>query len=174
MCIRDRVGFVDGKYILNPSKSELENSSLDLVVAGTKDAVLMVESETKGLSEKIMLDAVKFGHEGFVPVIKMIEELAKECRKSEWTVEKKDLSEVKKKLASEFTKDLTKAFGTIDKQDRSNQISEVTDKAKKLLQKILKKLLQQEISKIDQIKFQKSTIKLRSFLKKMKTFLISM
>ena len=62
----------------------------------------------------------------------MIEELAKECRKPEWTVEKKDLSEVKKKLADNFTEDLTKAFGTIDKQDRSNQISEVTDKAKKL------------------------------------------
>ena len=89
--------------ILNPSKAELENSSLDLVVAGTKDAVLMVESETSGLSEEIMLDAVKFGHEGFVPVIEMIEELAKECRKPEWTVEKKDLSEVKQKLESEFT-----------------------------------------------------------------------
>jgi polyribonucleotide nucleotidyltransferase len=72
-----RVGFVDGKYILNPSKSELENSSLDLVVAGTKDAVLMVESEANGLTEEEMLNAVKFGHEGFVPVIKMIEELAK-------------------------------------------------------------------------------------------------
>ena len=129
-----RVGFVDGKYILNPSKAELENSSLDLVVAGTKDAVLMVESETKGLTEEVMLDAVKFGHEGFVPVIKMIEELAKECRKPEWVVEKKDLSEVKEKLESEFTKDLTKAFATRDKQDRSNQISEINDKAKKLFE----------------------------------------
>ena len=127
-----RVGYVDGKYILNPSKAELENSSLDLVVAGTKDAVLMVESETSGLSEEIMLAAVKFGHEGFVPVIEMIEELAKECRKPEWTVEKKDLSEVKQKLESEFTEDLTKAFGTIDKQDRSNQISEISEKAKQL------------------------------------------
>jgi polyribonucleotide nucleotidyltransferase len=129
-----RVGFVDGKYTLNPSKAELENSSLDLVVAGTKDAVLMVESETKGLTEEVMLDAVKFGHEGFVPVIKMIEELAKECRKPEWVVEKKDLSEVKEKLESEFTKDLTKAFATRDKQDRSNQISEINDKAKKLFE----------------------------------------
>ena len=127
-----RVGYVDGKYILNPSKAELENSSLDLVVAGTKDAVLMVESETKGLTEEVMLDAVKFGHEGFVPVIEMIEELAKECRKPEWTVEKKDLSEVKKKLEETFTADLTKAFGTIDKQDRSNQISEISEKAKQL------------------------------------------
>ena len=127
-----RVGYIDGKYVLNPSKAELEKSKLDLVVAGTKDAVLMVESEASGLTEEEMLNAVKFGHEGFVPVIKMIEELAKECRKPDWTVEKKDLSEVKKKLEVTFTKDLEKAFATRDKQDRSNQISEITDKAKKL------------------------------------------
>ena len=127
-----RVGFIDGKYVLNPSKTELEKSKLDLVVAGTKDAVLMVESEASGLTEEEMLNAVKFGHEGFVPVIEMIEELAKECRKPEWIVEKKDLSEVKKKLEGTFTEDLKKAFATRDKQDRSNQISEITDKAKKL------------------------------------------
>jgi len=127
-----RVGFVDGKYVLNPSKADLEKSKLDLVVAGTKDAVLMVESEANGLTEEEMLNAVKFGHEGFVPVIEMIEELAKECRKPEWSVEKKDLSEVKKKLEETFTEDLKKAFATRDKQDRSNQISEITDKAKKL------------------------------------------
>ncbi len=127
-----RVGYIDGKFVLNPTKAELEKSKLDLVVAGTKDAVLMVESEASGLSEEEMLNAVKFGHEGFIPVIKMIEELAKECRKPEWTVEKKDLSEVKKKLESTFTEDLKKAFATRDKQDRSNQISEITDKAKKL------------------------------------------
>jgi len=127
-----RVGYIDGKYVLNPSKVELEKSKLDLVVAGTKDAVLMVESEANGLTEEEMLSAVKFGHEGFVPVIEMIEELAKECRKPDWTVEKKDLSEVKKKLEKTFTEDLKKAFATRDKQDRSNQISEITDKAKKL------------------------------------------
>ncbi len=127
-----RVGFIDGKYVLNPSKVDLEKSKLDLVVAGTKDAVLMVESEAKGLSEEEMLNAVKFGHENFIPVIEMIQELAKECRKPEWVVEKKDLSEVKKKLEEEFTKDLKKAFSTKDKQDRSNQISEISEKAKKL------------------------------------------
>ncbi len=127
-----RVGYVDGKYVLNPSKKELENSKLDLVVAGTKDAVLMVESEASGLTEEEMLNAVKFGHEGFVPVIEMIEQLVKECRKPEWTIEKKDLSEVKKKLEKTFTEDLKKAFATKDKQDRSNQISQITDKAKKL------------------------------------------
>ncbi len=127
-----RVGFIDGKYVLNPSKIDLQKSKLDLVVAGTKDAVLMVESEAKGLTEEEMLNAVKFGHENFVPVIKMIEDLAKECRKPDWEIEKKDLTEIRKKLESEFTDDLKKAFSTRDKQDRSNQISEITEKAKKL------------------------------------------
>ena len=129
MCIRDSI---KGEYVLNPTKAQLKDSKLDLVVAGTKDAVLMVESEANGLTEEEMLNAVKFGHEGFVPVIQMIEDLAKECRKPEWVVEKKDLSEVKKKLEETFTEDLKKAFATRDKQDRSNQISEITDKAKKL------------------------------------------
>ena len=127
-----RVGFIKGEYILNPTKAELKDSKLDLVVAGTKDAVLMVESEASGLTEEEMLNAVKFGHEGFVPVIEMIEELAKECKKPDWIVEKKDLSEVKNKLENEFTEELKKAFSIKDKQERSNLISEITDKAKKL------------------------------------------
>ena len=127
-----RVGYIKGEYVLNPSKEQLKESKLDLVVAGTKDAVLMVESEANGLSEEVMLNAVKFGHDGFVPIIEMIEDLAKECRKPDWTVEKKDLSEIKKKLEEEFTEDLKKAFSTRDKQDRSNQISEISEKAKKL------------------------------------------
>ena len=129
-----RVGYIKNQYVLNPSKEQLKESKLDLVVAGTKDAVLMVESEASGLSEEEMLNAVKFGHEGFVPVIKMIEELAKECKKPDWIVEKKDLSEVKKKLQNELTKDLKKAFSTRDKQERSNMISEITDKAKKMFE----------------------------------------
>ena len=127
-----RVGFINGNYVLNPSKTELEKSKLDLVVAGTKEAVLMVESEASGLTEEEMLNAVKFGHQGFLPTIQMIEDIAKECRKPAWAIEKKDLSEVKKKLESTFTEDLKKAFATRDKQHRSNQISEITDKAKKL------------------------------------------
>ena len=76
-----RVGFIEDKYILNPNPKELELSQLDLVVAGTKDAVLMVESEASGLSEKEMLEAVKFGHKNFVPIIKTIENLAKKAGK---------------------------------------------------------------------------------------------
>jgi len=127
-----RVGFIKGEYVLNPTKAELKDSKLDLVVAGTKDAVLMVESEASGLTEEEMLNAVKFGHEGFVPVIEIIEDLAKECKKPDWVVEKKDLSEVKNKLESEFKAELEKAFSIKDKQERSNLISEITDKAKKL------------------------------------------
>ena len=127
-----RVGFINGNYVLNPTKEELKNSKLDLVVAGTKDAVLMVESEASGLTEEEMLNAVKFGHKGFVPIIELIEDLAKECKKPNWNIEKKDLSSIKKKLESEFTDDLKKAFSTRDKQTRSNMISDITDKAKKL------------------------------------------
>ena len=127
-----RVGLIDGKYVLNPSKKQVEDSKLDLVVAGTKDAVLMVESEAKGLTEEEMLSAVKFGHENFVPVIKMIEELAKECKKPNWEIEKKDLSEVKTRLEKEFTEKLKKAFSIKDKQERSNLIANITEEAKKL------------------------------------------
>ena len=129
-----RVGFIEGKYVLNPSKEELKNSKLDLVVAGTKEAVLMVESEANGLTEEEMLNAVKFGHEGFVPIINTINELAAECKKPDWIVEKKDLSEITKKLEEEFTDQLKEAFSTIDKQERSNKISEITDKAKKIFE----------------------------------------
>ena len=129
-----RVGYIDDKYVLNPSKEEIEKSKLDLVVAGTKDAVLMVESEASGLSEKVMLDAVKFGHEKFVPVIEAIEKLVKDCGKEQWIVEKKDLSELEKKISDSFKKDLTKAFSIKDKQERSNLIGEITTKCKEMFE----------------------------------------
>ncbi|MAV05907.1 MAG: polyribonucleotide nucleotidyltransferase [Candidatus Pelagibacter sp.] len=127
-----RVGYKEGKYLLNPSPKELEESELDLVVAGTKDAVLMVESETSGLTEKVMLDAVKFGHENFVPVIKAIENLAKKAGKAKWKVEEVDHSEVKKKITTTFEADLRKAFKEIDKKKRSTAISEIETKCKEM------------------------------------------
>ena len=129
-----RVGYIDDKYVLNPSKEEIEKSKLDLVVAGIKDAVLMVESEASGLSEKVMLDAVKFGHEKFVPVIEAIEKLVKDCGKEQWVVEKKDLSELEKKISDSFKKELTKAFSIKDKQERSNLIGEITTKCKEMFE----------------------------------------
>jgi polyribonucleotide nucleotidyltransferase len=129
-----RVGFIDGKYILNPTKKELENSKLDLVVAGTKDAVLMVESEASGLTEKEMLDAVKFGHESFISVIKGIEKLSKKSSKEKWKIEEKDFSKVSKKIEKELTKDLEKAFSEKDKKTRSELISQAGEKCKSLFE----------------------------------------
>ena len=130
-----RVGYKNGKYLLNPSVEELKDSELDLVVAGTKDAVLMVESETSGLSEKIMLDAVKFGHEKFVPIIAAIEKLAKKAGKPRWEVEEVDHSEIKKKIAEKFEKSLRSAFKEIDKKKRSTAISEIETQCKELFVK---------------------------------------
>ena len=127
-----RVGFKDGKYLLNPTPKELEESSLDLVVAGTKDAVLMVESETSGLTEKEMLAAVKFGHENFIPIIEAIEKLAKKAGKPKWEVEIKDHSKVKDKIVKAFEADLRKAFQEIDKKKRSTAISEIDTKCKEM------------------------------------------
>jgi polyribonucleotide nucleotidyltransferase len=76
-----RVGFVNNEYVLNPTLDEMVESQLDLVVAGTADAVLMVESEAKELNEDIMLGAVMFGHRHFQPVIKAIIELAEKAAK---------------------------------------------------------------------------------------------
>ena len=128
-----RVGYKDGKYLLNPSIEELKSSELDLVVAGTKDAVLMVESETSGLSEKIMLDAVKFGHEKFVPIIEAIEKLVKKAGKPKWVVEEVDHSEIKKKIADKFENGLRSAFKEIDKKKRSTAISEIEVNVKNCL-----------------------------------------
>ena len=125
-----RVGYIDNKFVYNPTKEEIEKSNLNLVVAGTKDAVLMVESETSGLSEKVMLDAVKFGHEKFVPVIAAIEALVKDCGKEQWIVEKKDLSELEKKVSDTFKADLTAAFAIRDKQERSTLLGQITTKCK--------------------------------------------
>jgi len=129
-----RVGYIKDEYVLNPSKEQLIESKLDLVVAGTKDAVLMVESETSGMTEKQMLDAVKFGHEKFVPVIKAIESLTKKCAKEAWVVEEKDYTDLKAKISKELTKDLEKAFSEKDKQKRSEMINLATEKCKSLFE----------------------------------------
>ena len=76
-----RVGYADGQYILNPSLAEMETSEMDLVVAGTSEGVLMVESEAKELSEEFMLGAVTFGHEQMLTAIDAIIELAEACAK---------------------------------------------------------------------------------------------
>jgi len=129
-----RVGYINNKYVLNPSKEELTDSKLDLVVAGTKDAVLMVESEASGLTEKQMLDAVKFGHEKFIPIIKAIESLAKKNSKEAWKIEEKDYSKLKNKISKELKKDLEKAFSEKDKKKRSELVNLASEKCKSLFE----------------------------------------
>src|SRR5579883_2197433 len=81
-----RVGYVDGQYVLNPKLDMMDKTALDLVVAGTGEGVLMVESEAKELSEDVMLGAVMFGHKSFQPVIQAIIELAEACAKDPWAL----------------------------------------------------------------------------------------
>jgi polyribonucleotide nucleotidyltransferase len=124
-----KVGYINNSFVLNPTKEQLKESQLELIVAGTKDAVLMVESEASGLSEKIMLDAVKFGHDQFAPVIKMINEFAAECKKETWIVEKKDLKVVKDNLLKNVKNDLVAAFSEPDKKKRSGLINLAKEKS---------------------------------------------
>ena len=124
-----KVGYVDGEYVINPSKTQLAESELDLVVAGTKDAVLMVESEAKELSEKVMLDAVLEGHKAAKNVIKLINDFAKEAAKDPWDW---SAPEPNKTLIAEIAKlaekDLNKAFEIKSKSERSQKMSEIKDK----------------------------------------------
>ncbi len=122
-----KVGFIDNNFVLNPTKEILQNSSLELVVAGTKDAVLMVESEASGLTEEQMLSAVKFGHESFAPVIKMIEDLKKDVNKETLIVEEKDFTDLKNKISDLATSKLEEAFSEKDKKIRGSLINEVKE-----------------------------------------------
>ena len=123
-----KVGMIDGEFVLNPTKEQIKSSQLELIVAGTEDAVLMVESEASGLTEKQMLDAVKFGHDKAKEVINLINEFAKEAGKERWKVEEKDYSELKNKISSAVADDLQKAFDESDKQIRTGLISAAKEK----------------------------------------------
>ncbi len=134
-----RVGFVNGSYVLNPSVDDMDNlkeksdQRLDLVVAGTKDAVMMVESEAYELSEKEMLGAVKFGHEQMASVIDMIIDLAKEAAKEPFSFDYKINDELYKKISKAGNKDLKKAFEISDKKDRQASVASAVEKIKSSL-----------------------------------------
>lgn len=118
-----RVGFTNGEYVLNPTKDELEDSRLDLIMAGTKDAVMMVESEAKELSEDEMLGAVMFGHKSIQPVIDTIIDLAEACAKEPFPVEAADNSALMEKARGIVEAPLRDAFSTLDKQERTGKVS---------------------------------------------------
>jgi len=121
-----RVGYKDGKYLLNPSATELQSSDLDLVVAGTEGAVLMVESEAKELSEEIMLGAVVFGHEQMQVVIKGILDFAKEAGAEpwDWKAPEADTS-VYDAVAQIANDDFIAAYQIKEKQDRYTRLGEI-------------------------------------------------
>ena len=125
-----RVGYIDGEYVLNPTYEQMESSELDLVVAGTSDAVLMVESEANVLSESTMLDAVVFGHDHAKTAIQAIEELAKEVNNPAWTWEPPEVdTALADKVRSVIEGDLTEAYKTPEKQARQDAVSVAKDKA---------------------------------------------
>ena len=120
-----KIGFIDDEFVVNPSKSQLSNSKLELVLAGTKEGVLMIESEAHELSEKQMLDAVVLGQENYKTVIEAIISLAKKAAKEPWDLKEKD-EEIKNlpfKINEDFGKDFIDAYKITEKQKRSEKLS---------------------------------------------------
>src|SRR5271165_3739804 len=117
-----RVGFINNEFVLNPQIDEMQESQLDLVVAGTQDAVLMVESEAKELPEEVMLGAVMFGHRHFQPVIEAIIRLAEKAAKEPRELEVPDNAELEKKMLGIIEKDLRAAYSIPDKMARHNAV----------------------------------------------------
>lgn len=124
----------DGTYILNPTPAQLGDSQLDLVVAGTSEGVLMVESEAQELSEEVMLGAVNFGHEAMQPVIKMVIALAEQAAKDPWELIPSDQEDVLEKQLDKFIgADLRQAYQEKDKSTRNARVSALKKKAFKAL-----------------------------------------
>ena len=126
-----RVGYTEEQgYLLNPTYTELEGSALDMVVAGTKDAVLMVESEASELSEDTMLGGVLFAHQEMQTVISVIEELATEAGKPRWDWQAEDEDvELKEALKQSVGADLDAAYQVVDKQERVSSVNALRDRA---------------------------------------------
>jgi polyribonucleotide nucleotidyltransferase len=123
-----RVGFINNEYVLNPQVDEMAESKLDLVVAGTKDAVLMVESEAKELPEVVMLGAVMFGHKHMQPVIDAIIRLAEKAAKEPRDYKPADHSALEKDMLGLIEKDLRAAYAIPSKQERHVQVDAVKAK----------------------------------------------
>ncbi len=120
-----RVGYIEGKYVLNPMIDEMSVSSLDLVVAGTADAVLMVESEAKELPEEVMLGAVVYGQKHFQPVLDAIVKLAERAAKEPWELKPKDESDLAARMRSAAEAGLREAYAIAAKHERRDRVAEV-------------------------------------------------
>ena len=121
-----RVGYIDGEYVLNPTKTQTTESDLDLVVAGTENAVLMVESEANCLSEEVMLGSVVFGHEQMQTAIQAINEFTAEVNPTAWDwIEPESNESLLETVSNQFSNDITQAYSIADKMDRQARNSEV-------------------------------------------------
>ena len=140
-----RVGFIDGEYILNPSYEELDESYLDMVVAGTDKAVLMVESEAKELNEDLMLGAVLFGHQEMKAVINACNELKGLTGNEEWVIqEEENTNNYYSEIESKYKQQITEAFKISNKAERNNTLSDV------------KKLITEDYEELDEIEMGKA------------------
>src|SRR6266852_3375056 len=124
-----RVGFINNEYVLNPQLDEMPESHLDLVIAGTQDAVLMVESEAKELTEEVMLGAVMFGHRHFQPVIQAIIQLAEKAAKEPRELAVSDNAALEKNMLALIEQDLRAAYGIPHKMQRQKAVEAVKAKA---------------------------------------------
>jgi polyribonucleotide nucleotidyltransferase len=124
-----RVGWINGEFVLNPTIEQVKKSDLDLVVAGTKDAVMMVESEAKELAEDTMLGAVLYGHRNFQPVIDLIIQLAEACAKEPWELQIPDHAELLAAMDSRLSADLRAAYAEPLKQARHEKVGAVKKQA---------------------------------------------
>ena len=142
-----RVGFIEGQYVINPKRSEMENSYLDMVIAGSDSAVIMVESEAKELTEDQMLGGILFAHQEMQESIKAIEEMAKEVGKEPFEYEPKTIDEnLLKAVEENFTDKITEAYSIKDKQERVQFIAGIKDK---LIEEKLSEDEDSEISESD-------------------------
>jgi polyribonucleotide nucleotidyltransferase len=130
-----RVGWIDGKPVLNPTVAQMSTSALDLVIAGTADAVMMVESEVKELTEEQMLEALAVGHKGFQPVIDAIIKLAEQAAKDPFDFDPVDLSPQKSSIAALVSNDIGDAYRITKKDERYKAVGAARDKAKAALVK---------------------------------------
>jgi len=125
-----RVGYKDGEYLLNPTATQLEDSQLDLVVAGTGEAVLMVESEASILAEDVMLGAVMFGHEKMQAAIEVIEEIARQAAKPAWDWQPPETNATLEEKVAEIARGaLTEAYQISDKQERQEAVGKAKNEA---------------------------------------------
>ena len=124
-----RVGFIEGQYVLNPKRSEMENSFLDMVIAGSDSAVIMVESEAKELSEDQMLGGILFAHQEMQPVIEAIKEMAADVGKSAFKYEPSVIdSNLISSVEDKFSESISKAYLIQNKQERVQSLSELKEK----------------------------------------------